>query len=174
MLWRLFQASLDLDDGVEAKRWCQEGQRRFPAEPRFVECQLSLLSLRGQRPDGRSAWALLDQNIQLYPPGDRDYRRRRGQFLVAMALARAGLADSARAVAVRARADATVDPAREFLYLEAILRAMLGDRDEALRLLTTYLATNPQERAALAKDDTWWWSGLRGDPRFKKLVGLAS
>jgi len=46
----------------------------------------------------------------------------------------------------------------------------LGDRDEALRLLTVYLATNPQDRATLAKDDTWWWRGLRDDSRFKALV----
>jgi serine/threonine protein kinase/tetratricopeptide (TPR) repeat protein len=174
VLWRLFQSSIDLDDGVEAKRWCQEGKRRFPKEPRFIECQLWLFAMRGQRPDVKSAWQLLDTNVALYPPNERDYRRRRGAFIVAMALARAGIPDSARAVALRARADATIDPAREFLYIEAILRAMLGDRDEALRLLTTYLATNPQDRVSLAKDDTWWWTGLRDDPRFKKLVGLAS
>ncbi len=174
VLWRLFQSSLDLDDGVEAKRWCQEGGRRFPADPRFVECQLWLFALRGQKPDIKAAWQLLDSNVALYPPNERDFRRRRGQFLVAMALVRAGLPDSARAVALRSRADATIDPVREFVYIEAVLRTMLGDRDEALRLLTTYLATNPQDRASLAKDDTWWWAGLRDDPRFKKLVGLAS
>ncbi len=174
VLWRLFQSSLDLEDGVEAKRWCQEGLRRFPAEPRFVECQIWLFALKGQKPEVSKAWKLLEQNLKLYPPNEQDYRRRRGQFLVAMALVRAGLADSARAVALRARTDVTVDPAREFAYLEAILRTMLGDREEALRLLTTYLATNPEERASLAKDATWWLGDLRSDARFRKLVGLAS
>ena len=93
---------------------------------------------------------------------------------MAMALVRAGLPDSARAVALRARADATVDPARELLYYEAMLRNMLGDKDEALRLIGVYLAANPQDRASMAKDESWWWEGLRDDPRFKALVGTAS
>ena len=54
------------------------------------------------------------------------------------------------------------------------IRNMLGDRDEALRLVGTYLATNPQDRETMAKDDSWWWNGIRDDPRFKSLVGSAS
>jgi len=118
------------------------------------------------------AWQLLAENVKSYPPNQREYRQRRGQLLVAMALARAGLPDSARAVAVRSRADASVDPTRDLVYIEALLRNMLGDRDEALRLVSTYLATNPQERPSMASDDTWWWRGLREDPRFRALLGI--
>jgi hypothetical protein len=74
-------------------------------------------------------------------------------------------------VATRARADATLDPSRELVYIEAIFRNIVGDRDEALRLVRTYLATNPEDRPLMAKDETWWWNGLRDDPRFKALVG---
>jgi len=81
------------------------------------------------------------------------------------------LPDSARRVATRARADATIDPSRDLVYLEAIFRNIAGDRDEALRLVGVYLATNPQDRAMMQKDDTWWWNGLRDDPRFKALIG---
>jgi len=172
ILWRLFASSLDLEDGVEAARWCDEAHRRFPSDPRFLECQISLLALPGQKPDVSKAWQLLEQNVKLYPPNQRDYRQRRGQLLVAMALVRAGLPDSARSVALRSRTDATVDPSRELVYIEALLRNMLGDRDEALRLITVYLATNPQERPSIANDDTWWWRGLREDPRFRRLVGI--
>jgi tetratricopeptide (TPR) repeat protein len=174
ILYRLFSSSLDLQDGVEANHWCEEGQQRFPTDPSFLECQLLVLALPGQKPDIEKAWQILDQAVKIYPPTERDFRRREDQLFVAMALVRAGLPDSARAVALRARADATVDPGRELLYFEAMLRNMLGDKDEALRLVGVYLAANPQDRASMAKDETWWWDGLRDDPRFKSLVGSAS
>ncbi len=106
----------------------------------------------------------------MYPVGEREYRHRRGALLVAMGLMRAGLPDSARAVAVRARADATIDPTRDLVYIEILLRNLLGDREEALRLVSMYLATNPQDRASMARDSTWWLRGLRDDPRFRALV----
>ena len=174
ILYRLFTSSLDLQDGVEANHWCDEGQRRFPTDPSFLECQILVFALPGQKPDIAKAWRLLDEDVKLYPPNERDFRKREGELLVAMALVRAGLRDSARAVALRARADATIDPGRELLYYEAMLRNMLGDRDEALRLVGVYLATNPQDRATMGKDDSWWWEGLRDDPRFKALVGISN
>ncbi|MFL5490750.1 MAG: protein kinase domain-containing protein [Gemmatimonadales bacterium] len=174
ILYRLFSSSLDLEDGVEANHWCSEGLSRFSDDPSFSECQILLFALPGQKPDVGKAWKLLDQYVKLYSPNERDFRQREGQLMVAMALARAGLPDSARAVALRARADATVDPGRELVYFEALLRNMLGDRDETLRLVGTYLATNPQDRETMAKDDSWWWNGIRDDPRFKSLVGSAS
>jgi tetratricopeptide (TPR) repeat protein len=174
ILYRLFTSSLDLQDGVEADHWCQEGYRRFPTNPRFLECQILVQVLPGQKPDIQKAWRLLDEFVKLYPPNQREFWRREGQLFVAMTLARAGLPDSARAVALRSRADATVDPGRELVYIEAMLRNLLGDRDEALRLVGTYLAANAQDRATLAKDETWWWQGLRDDPRFKALVGISN
>ncbi len=173
VLWRLYASSLDLEDGVEAARWCEEGLRRFPKEPEFTECRITLHALPGQRPEIARMWRLLEENVKLYPPHEREFRRRRGEMLVAMTLVRAGLPDSARRVALRARADATVDPSRDLVYIEAMLRNMLGDRDEALRLVGVYLATNPQERVSMAKDQTWWWRGLRDDPRFRQLVGAS-
>jgi TolB-like protein len=170
VVWRLFASSLDLEDGVEAGRWCAEGRRRFPQFPGFVECQLQLYALPNQRPDIGRAWRLLDEQVTLYPPNQRAFRRRRGMLFVAMALLRAGLADSGRRVAARARADASVDPARDLVYLEAIFRNLAGDREEALRLVGMYLATNPQDRPLMAKDETWWWNGLRDDRRIKALL----
>jgi tetratricopeptide (TPR) repeat protein len=172
-IWRLFSTSLDLEDGVEARHWCGEGQRRFPADPRFAECQIWLFALKGETPDIPKAWSLLDEYLRLSPPNLRDYRRLRGQMLVAMALARAGLADSARAVAARSRADATMDPPRELVSFEAIVRTILGDKDEAIRLLGVYFATNPQQRSSIDRDESWWYQDLRGDPRYQALVGVS-
>src|SRR5207302_3763775 len=155
ILWRLFQSSLDLGDGVESVRWCREAYGRFPKQPEFTECQIELYALKDQKPDIQNAWRLLSQNVALYPPSDTAYRRRRGDLLVAMALARAGLKDSARAVALRARTDdQAIDPTHEFAYIEMLLRNMLGDTDEALSRLSLFLATNPQERVNVAKDST--------------------
>jgi serine/threonine protein kinase len=170
-IWRLFESSLDLEDGVESSHWCAEGLRRFPGDVRFVECQIRLFALKDRKPNVNETWRLLDQYVQLYPPHQREYRRLYGQMLVAMALARAGLADSARVLAERSRGDATVDPARELTYLEVLFRTMVGDRDEAIRLLGIYLATNPQRRGDVARDQSWWIRDLRSDPRFKDLVG---
>jgi len=171
VLYRLFSTSVDLEDGAGADRWCREGGRRFPKDPYFTECQFELMALPGQPVDVAKAWKVLEQDVALWPPNARDFRRRRDQIFVAMALANAGLKDSADRVARRSRADATVDPTLDLVYFEAMLRNRLGDRDEALRLLEQYLATNPQDRATLAADQTWWWRGLRDDPRFKQLVG---
>jgi TolB-like protein len=171
IVWRLYSASLDLEDQREATRWCQEGTRRFPDDASFTECQISLFALKGSKPDIPHLWKLLDQNVQQYPPNERDFRRRRGSLLVAMALGNAGLKDSARAVALRARAGPDVDPNRELVYVEMLLRNVLGDRQESLTLLAQYLATNPQDRVTVANDHTWWLRGLRDDPKFATLVG---
>jgi hypothetical protein len=173
-IWRLFSTSLDLEDGVEANRWCSEGRRRFPADPRFAECQIWLFALKGQTPDIPKAWSLLEEYVRLSPPNSREFLRLRGQMLVAMALARAGLADSARSVAARSRADATMDPPRELVSYEAIVHTILGDKDEAIRLLGRYFASNPQQRSSQDRDESWWYQSLRGDPRYEALVAQGS
>jgi serine/threonine-protein kinase len=167
----LFSTSLDLEDAVEAKHWCAEGLRRFPNDPRFAECQIWLFALKGEKPDINRAWSLLEDYVRLSPPNQRDFLRLRGQMLVAMALARAGLKDSARAVAARSRADATMDPPRELVSFEALVQTILGDKDEAIRLLGVYFASNPQQRTSVDRDESWWYRDLRDDPRYQALVG---
>jgi serine/threonine-protein kinase len=171
VVYRLFSTSADLEDGAGAAQWCQEGGRRFPQDPFFTECQIELMAIPGQKVNVGRAWKVLEQDVALYPPNARDFRRRRDQLLVALALANAGLKDSAARVAERSRADASVDPNRELVYFEAMLRNLLGDRDESLRLLGVYLAVNPNDRVGLANDESWWWRGVHEDPRFKALVG---
>ena len=174
ILWRLFTASLDLEEGPEASKWCKEGYARFPQDPVFTECQIELDALKGAKPDVDEAWRLLARNVNLYPPQEREFRRRRGELLVAMTIGRAGLKDSARAVALRARTDdQDIDPTRELAYLEVLLWNLLDDRQEALSRLALYLAVNPQDRASVAADSTWWLRGLRNDPRFRQLVQSA-
>jgi len=167
IVWRLFQNSLDLDDGPEASRWCAEGQRRFGGDPRFVECQIWLYSLKSTKPDVPRVWELLGT----YTEETKDaWRANRAGMLVAMALARANLPDSAKAVATRSRMPAASDPTRELAFLESIVRTLVGDRDEALRLLGEFYEANPQQREGLANDQSWWFTSLRTDPRYQALI----
>jgi TolB-like protein/tRNA A-37 threonylcarbamoyl transferase component Bud32/tetratricopeptide (TPR) repeat protein len=174
---RLFSTSVDLEDPVEANHWCQEGFSRFPSNPRFTECQIWTLFLKGQSPDVDRAWQLLEQYVNLNPPEARDYERRRGQMIVSVVIARAAsqgrkeLRDSAEAVMLQARLDADSDPTRELALWEAVARTLLGERDEAFRQLHTYLASNPQQRRTLAKERTWWFRPLHDDSRWSALVG---
>ena len=92
-------------------------------------------------------------------------------MLVALGLLRAGLPDSARAVASRSRANPQVDPSADVLELEARFRAQVGDKDEAIRMLTRWFANNPGTQAFAKFDERWWWDPVRDDPRYKALVG---
>ena len=99
-------------------------------------------------------------------------------MLVAAALARAasapggaGLKDSADRVLRRARtSDPAIDPERELLSTEAFVRTLMGDRDEALQLIKSYLIIHPEHRALLAQSQSWMWRDLKTDPRFKALI----
>lgn len=66
----------------------------------------------------------------------------------------------------RSRGDAAVDAGRELAQLEAVGRMVLGDRDEAFKQLSVWLASNPQQLEGLDKDDSWEFKDLREDPRF--------
>jgi eukaryotic-like serine/threonine-protein kinase len=169
-VWRLFQASLDLEEGSEARRWCAEGQRRFPDHYRFTECRLWLFALKDQPPDVSGAWRLYRQYLELTPPNSRVLNRYYGRMLVAIALARAGLRDSAVATALSARADSTVDETRDLSMLEAIVHTLLGQRGDALDNLEVYYRANPQLREGMSRDESWWWRELRDDPRWRAIA----
>jgi len=172
ILDKLYVTSLDLEDAAEAARWCHEGFRRFPADYWFTECRILLYVFKANPGDIPGVWQLLEDAVRLQPPPEREFRRRRDELFVAMAIARAGLPDSARRVAERARIDnPAIDPTRELVYLEVLFWNLLDDRQQALDRLAFYLATNPQDRANVANDNTWWFRGLRDDPRFRELVG---
>jgi serine/threonine-protein kinase len=172
VLWRLYTTSYELEQ-PDAERWCREGRTRFPRNPRFVQCQLWLMTSRLKAPDVDEAWRLHAQLRELTPAPEWPFNGRMAQFGVAAVTARAGLADSARRVADRARAGTDVDPERELMSFEAFVHVVLGDRDRALRVLKEYLTTHPEHRAGLARSQSWWWRDLRDDPRFRELVGTA-
>jgi len=173
ILWRLYTTSYDLEQFADAERWCDEGVRRFPGNLRFAECQLWLMTSSAKAPDVARAWRLLDEVVRLAPTSQRAYVRLESQNGVAAVLARAGLADSARHVLARSRGGPDVDAEAELLSFQAFAYLLLGDRDEALRLLKEQVAANPAHRAGLARSTHWWWRNIKDDPRFKQLIGTA-
>lgn len=176
-LWRIVQSSWDLADGVEARHYCDEGLRRFPDDYRFRQCRLMVQALPDRAPDVDEAWTRLEEFAAMSPPPVRELNRHRGLLYVSMALARGGLPDSARAVALRGRAGAEIDPLRDLARLESVTRTWVGDYDEATRLLGLHIAANPGlAEAYRAEGDhgelPWYHRALADQPRFRTLVGL--
>jgi DNA-binding SARP family transcriptional activator/TolB-like protein len=157
---RLYRAAVALGDFRRAGHWCDEGRRRFPADYRFRECALVLLArdtAAPPRPD--SAWRLLAAAGLVDPPAaaraaGRSYSPIFRQMMVAAVLARARLPDSARAVAARARreADGDAETRASFLWDDAYLKLLLGDRAGAAALLRAYVALHPELREYVARE----------------------
>ena len=174
ILWRLWSTSYDLENKTQSRQWCEEGRRRFPANPRFYQCSLWNVTSGAEAADPEAAWALLDDVLERTPEQDRDLARLQMQVLVAGALAKAGvpaLADSARTVLERSRGDARVDPTRELLMTQAFVRTLLGDNQEAVDLLQQYLTFNPDRREGFSQHGHWWWRELRSDPSYQRMIG---
>ncbi len=173
ILYRLFTVSYDLEQQSQAKRWCDEAARRFPADPRFAECQLVLLTMAPTEPDIERAWELTDRWVNLSPEHERQYVRKRAEMYVGGTIARAGITDSAASVLERARADSDLDPRHDLARTEAYMRILLGDHDEAIELLKQWVAANPGGiHGSEEEGDTfWWWRDIENDPRFRRVMG---
>ena len=176
ILSRLFFTNYDQEQFAQAQRWCDEYRVRFPGRQFDSECQLWLQTApKGIRIDPDNAWRLKDSLVK-YAAAAGSSRNPKiapvfGQILVAGSLARAGLADSARHVLLEARREsAGVDPDRDMLGYEAVVRVILGDRKEALQLIKQYLSVNPTHRKGFATGSGWWWRDIQTDPEFRRLV----
>jgi TolB-like protein len=182
ILRRLFQGTLDLETFPRAKTWCDEGVRRFPNDYQTVACQLRLMVTPAVAlPDIDSAWAIARRVVELAPPARKERQRVQSEIIVAGAIARAGsilnqprLADSAQAVLMRASAAATpdIDPTRELLGMAAYSWLLLGDKDQAVRLIEQHAAADPQRYGGGHEARSWWWRDLEGHPRFRNVMGL--
>jgi eukaryotic-like serine/threonine-protein kinase len=173
-IWRLFQNSIDLNDRTEAEKWCTIGRQRVPNSFRFTECKLWLFSLAGFKPSPDSIWSAYREFVDKSPSNVKDFNKLKGGMLAALGLFRAGLADSAKSVATHSRGNPQVDAASALLFYEARFRSQVGDKNEAIRLLTDFFAKSPQQHAMAKDDHTWWWDPIRDDPRYKSLVGETS
>ncbi len=170
VLARRFFASYDLAQFTQAREACAEGRRRFPGDFRFADCHIWLMTAAEGAPEIAAAWRWLAAVDSLTPEERRAAQHHRAEMAVAAVLARAGLADSARRVAIRARGGHDVDPLGELVVIEAFVRTILGERDEAIQLLKRYVAGNPGHAFQRGGDVHWWWRDLRDRPEFRTLL----
>ena len=176
VLYRLTNGNYDIENFDQMEKWCNEAARRFPDDLRFTECQLVLMTTRQQEPDVDRAWSLLAQLERLAPDQSRAFKRASGTMLVGGTIARASrvgggnaaLADSARAVLMKARSLMTpeVDPEQSLLPETAYMYTLLGDNRSAIELLRRHAAVNPH----YSFEHHWWWRELRGTPEFQPLL----
>jgi serine/threonine-protein kinase len=184
ILNRLFWTSYDTDQFSEAKAWCDEARRRFPQDYRFTLCALWLLLTPDATPDIPQAWRLAAKVDSLAPPTLRPFQSHLARLVVAGVIGRSAkaaaqgaqhtaLVDSANKAILAARADATVDPDGELFGYEALMRTQMGDYDQALTMLTQYVATHPDHTFRVGSNVHWWWRDLQNLPRFQQLKAKA-
>jgi Serine/threonine protein kinase len=170
VLARLQFSALGAEHWASAERWCAEGKRRYPNDPRFFACELTTLAWTATTPSdvGRAWQVLLDAEKRYSSDVLRSGWTIRRMFVADVA-ARAGMRDSALAIVALARAGLP-SGASSFSadYNEARVRALLGENDAALRLLGRYLDRFPIERRKEARDP--WFRALRTDPRFLAIT----
>ena len=167
---RLFLSSYDLGQFPDAVHWCDELNRRFGTSMEAAQCQLFLQTTKSITPDVPRSWALADSMMARAPGSEREFRRLYGNMLVANVLARTGQGDSARKVIERSKGNAEIDPTRDLTLLGAYAFVQLGDKEQAVKMLKTYLSANERRRASLATDPGWQLRSLAEDPAFKQLV----
>ncbi len=169
VLHRLFLGNYDLEQFSQAQRWCNTGAERFADDPRFKECQLWIQTTPIGHPNVEEAWRIWNDMVPEIPEPDREYQSRWAKMIVGGILARAGLADSARSVLESARLTPDKDPLRELSWLEAYMRVVLGDHDEAIRLLKQFLIANPRDDPGPEAKLYWWWRDLQGHPELNEV-----
>jgi tetratricopeptide (TPR) repeat protein len=166
----LYETALNLEHLEEAERWCRDGHRRFPESTLLTACGLyTLASVPGDPARIPEVWQLYADYVEVSGEGP-GWNTAMGLCLVAAALARAELPDSARAVMDRARGRLPAEEvnAPYFDYFEAYVATLLGDTERALELLTRFLQAYPSQREFLPAD--WWFRPLWDDPRFQALM----
>jgi eukaryotic-like serine/threonine-protein kinase len=176
ILDRLFWTSYDVSQFGQAAQWCQTAHTRFPDDPRFIECQMWMMTVAGYPADVDLAWDLNEQLLAATPDNERDRKRHFSQMIVGGIIARAGLRDSANAVLLGARGDASVDPTKLLAHDEAFMRILNGEQDMAIDLLKQYLFANEAQDHGLAHNGEihWWYNSLRTHPRFSEISGTGT
>jgi TolB-like protein/predicted Ser/Thr protein kinase len=176
ILHRRFLAGYDVGQFPDARSTCEEGSRRFPADARFAECRLWLMTQPRLRPedyDVARAWRLVDSVVTLSSVADTAFRVRQSRMAVAAVLARAGQADSARRVVSRSMGDALIDPTSDLSNTAAFVYTILADTAAAVAQVQRYLSANPGRRAALAAEPGWWFRDIASHPGYRQATAVA-
>jgi TolB-like protein/tetratricopeptide (TPR) repeat protein len=185
ILSRLFYGSYDTQLFSDAEKWCDEGTSRFPRNYTFTLCHLWLQLPPDATPDVAKAWSLAARIDSLAPPEMRAFQSHLAQMIVGGVIGRyansmspgaqrSAMMDSAHRVLERAQGDRSVDPRQELAGYRAVMLAQFGEAAEAISLLTTYVAANPDHSFMVGGNVHWWWRDLRNQPAFSALLRRGS
>ena len=167
IVYRLFNTSFELEQADDARHWCMLGRAEFPADWLFRHCQVLLAAHETRsRADIAPAWRTTEELLTVAPAGWTHALQPQVHLLMAAAIARAGLPDSALRVIRRTRTAAANDPQLD--YYESLARLALGQQDSALALIHAYLRNEPNDRRYVG--NSVWFKPLRGTPRFDSLT----
>lgn len=181
LLARLFYGSYDTQLFAEARKWCDEGGRRYPRNVTFTICRLWLQLEPDATPDVALAWQLAAKVDTLAPPAQKAFQGRLAQMIVGGAIGRhartlssgaqqEAMLDSARRVLERAQGDRTVDPSQELPGYRAVMLAQFGDTQQAISMLSAYVSANPDHSFRVGGNVHWWWRDLRNERGFEALL----
>ncbi len=184
ILVRLFWTSYDTNLLADARKWCDEGAKRFPTNYNFAICGLWLMLIPNAEPDAARAWSLAARVDSLAPQTTKSFQSHLARMIVAGVIGRAAkaapiagqqaaLRDSAENVIASARADPTIDPEGELPGYEALVRTQMGDYARAVTMLTQYVATHPTHTFLVGSNVHWWWRSLQNQPGFQALKARA-
>ena len=167
----LYYSSLNRERYDEAAAWCDSARTHYPGDADARSCTVRILGWSGRgREQLRRAWRLTE-DIENSDSDERSgamWADRR--LLIAMILARSGLADSAMALVRTARTGDPADSAAAWMALaEAYVRVLVGDREAALGLLAR--AVGADQHFSRYVRASPWFASLRGDPRFETVLG---
>lgn len=170
ILYRLFMTNLNLQQFSQARRWCDEGQRRFSGNLSFITCDLWLMLAPGSDPTPDEVWEVVSRVEEAAAGVNRELTVLQARMMAGAVLAKSGLPDSARSVLETAHEEymRLDDPTREVLGMEALGWINLGELDHAIDLLKLYVVTHHGFQRS--GDMAWWWRPLRDHPRFDELV----
>ena len=166
---KLFERQAD-----SARNICSRARALLHDDARVRTCTLTALGWTGRGPaDINAAWSELEWTESKGPFALTAEMYVPGRFWVATILARSGLRDSARAVALATnarlqQAGEQVGAAGKFSVNEAQFLTALGEKDRALSLLEATVKADSTQRESIGQLP--WFDSLRTNPRFVQLV----
>jgi eukaryotic-like serine/threonine-protein kinase len=163
----LFFSMLQTERFDEARSLCTEAKRRYPDDPRFTECGLTLIGWTGRtEKDVGEGWRDLTRIETADSTGILAAQWCFRRMLLAAVAARAGLRDSATAIVTRTNQQRGARP--RAASAEAYVHTLLGHQETAIALLREAVSTSPLARRYVAGNS--WFRPLRGNPEFRALV----
>jgi eukaryotic-like serine/threonine-protein kinase len=167
--WQIL-ADLNLEDYKDAHQTCARGARWYPLNLAFMNCQYMILGWSaGDLNSATRAWQLASKAENLATPARRSDVYRTKLLMTAAILARAGYRDSAesllRTFVGTRKGGVDIDG---FASDEAYVRLLVGQQDEALALLKTFLHYNWAQRGYIVR--TPWFRSLQDNPVFLAIT----